>query len=173
MEDHTENLEFNAQHHGSGNRPSFLLVICILSWISVGWHVLGAVGQLTKSVDGMEEEAKQAIYDVKQTIQETGEAEWMLEHTKDFLYAGIEHNTVHNYSYLFLFLLQGVAVYLMFQQKKLGFWAYLGIQATVLGVMIMYYPWPNFISAASVGYRAFTSVLFTILFAVNLKHMYK
>jgi hypothetical protein len=84
---------------------------------------------------------------------------------------GIETNTQQNYGYLFLFLLQGVAVFMMFQQKKIGFWSYLIIQVGIIGVMSYFYPWPNIFSMAAVGYRGFTSLLFVILFAVNLKHM--
>ena len=174
MDNHDESLEFDATFRSNVGRPTFLLVICILSWVSVGWNVFGAVGQLTKSQDEMETEVKTAIYEVKKAVEEAnGEMDWMLDQSVDFLNAGIEYNSIHNYGYLFLFLLQGIAVYLMFQQKKIGFWSYLGIQLGILAIMVIYYPWPNFMSLAAVGYRGFTTVLFTVLFAVNLKHMTK
>ena len=147
------------------------MVICILSWLSVGYNVFSSVTELTTSYDDLEQEAKAAILEVKKNSDGSEAYDTMLEHTTDFMLTRVENTKKRSYGYLFLYLIQGLAIYLMFQLKRVGFWAYLGVQVGVLVVMAISYPWPNFLTTMAFVYILFTSLLFTTLFAVNVKHM--
>lgn len=168
MENQNESLEFDINTQRNKVRPAFILVLCILSWASVGWNVFSSVSDLTRSYDSLEKEAKTAIYEAKKSANG---AEELVTQTTDFFMARLETNKSRNYGYLLLYLLQGLAVYMMFQLKRMGYFMYLLVQVGVLVVLSMSYPWPNAITLMGFVYILFTSILFSTLFGVNLKHL--
>lgn len=171
MDYQDESLEFDTQRSRNNLRPAFLLVICILSWISSGWNVFGAVSELTTSVEDLEKEAKITIHEAEKSSDGSEAFDVVIDQTTSFMMTRVKTTKVRNYSYLLLYLIQGLAIYLMFQLKKIGFWVYLGVQVGVLITIATSYPWPNFMTTLTFVYILFTSLLFTTLFGVNVKHM--
>ena len=78
---------------------------------------------------------------------------------------------VTNLGNLIFLLIEGIAVFMMFNLKRNGFWLYTIAQIGLVSLMIMVMPWPNLISTLTLCVTLFLVILFEILYAVNLKHM--
>ena len=137
-------------------RPTFLTVLCILSFVAAGIGViasiLGYVGmqaaenmgmRLTEGMEGME------------SMPGMEEAISMMKHAKTLLIVGI---------IVTLIALYGVIQ--MWKQKKMGFYIYTGAQ--VLGIIV-----PVVIAgmAAFSTFGVILSVAFIVMYGLNLKHM--
>ena len=70
-----------------------------------------------------------------------------------------------------LLLLEGFAVFLIFQMKRNGFWLYLVAQIGFLVHTYSVLPFPNMMSMSALVVTFLIIAVFTILYAVNLKHL--
>ena len=105
-----------------------------------------------------------AIYDDMDDVPFLEDSVAVLEASRDNL-------RVTNLGNLIFLLIEGVAVFMMFNLKRNGFWLYTLAQIGLVSLMIMVMPWPNLISTLTVCVTLFLVLLFEILYAVNLKHM--
>ncbi len=105
-----------------------------------------------------------AIYDDMDDVPFIEDSVAVLEASRDNL-------RVTNLGNLIFLLIEGVAVFMMFNLKRNGFWLYTLAQIGLVSLMIMVMPWPNLISTLTVCVTLFLVLLFEILYAVNLKHM--
>jgi hypothetical protein len=156
--------EFN--NEAPRKRPAFITVLAILSWVYVAIGVLGA---LVNSLSSEEKQMQQidqaiAIYDDMDDVPFLADSVAVLEASRDNL-------RVTNLGNLIFLLIEGVAVFMMFNLKRNGFWLYTLAQIGLVSLMIMVMPWPNLISTLTVVVTLFLVLLFEILYAVNLKHM--
>jgi hypothetical protein len=156
--------EFN--NEAPRKRPAFITVLAILSWVYVAIGVLGA---LVNSLSSEEKQMQQidqaiAIYDDMDDVPFLADSVAVLEASRDNL-------RVTNLGNLIFLLIEGVAVFMMFNLKRNGFWLYTLAQIGLVSLMIMVMPWPNLISTLTVCITLFLVLLFEILYAVNLKHM--
>ena len=147
-------------------RPAFITVLAILSWIYVAIGVLGA---LVNSFSSEEKQMQQideaiAIYDNMDEMPFLDDSVAVLEASRDNL-------RITNLGNLIFLLIEGIAVFMMFNLKRNGFWLYTLAQIGLVSLLIMVMPWPNIISTLTVVFSLFLVLLFEILYAVNLKHM--
>jgi len=147
-------------------RPAFITVLAILSWIYVAIGVLGA---LVNSFSSEEKQMQQideaiAIYDNMDEMPFLDDSVAVLEASRDNL-------RITNLGNLIFLLIEGIAVFMMFNLKRNGFWLYTLAQIGLVSLLIMVMPWPNIISTLTVVFTLFLVLLFEILYAVNLKHM--
>lgn len=147
-------------------RPAFITVLAILSWIYVAIGVLGA---LVNSLSSEEKQMAQideaiAVYDDMDEMPFLDDSIAVLEASRDNL-------RITNLGNLIFLLVEGIAVFMMFNLKRNGFWLYTLAQIGLVSLMITVMPWPNLISTLTVGFTLFIVILFEILYAVNLKHM--
>ena len=147
-------------------RPAFITVLAILSWIYVAIGVLGALVNSFSSEEKQIEQIDQAIaiYDDMDEMPLLDDSIAALEASKDNL-------RITNLGNLIFLLIEGIAVFLMFNLKRNGFWLYTLAQIGLVSLLIMVMPWPNIISTLTVVFTLFLVLLFEILYAVNLKHM--
>jgi hypothetical protein len=147
-------------------RPAFITVLAILSWVYVAIGVLGALFNSLSSEEKQMEKIDQAIaiYDDIDNMPFLDDSIEVLEASRDNL-------RITNLGNLIFLLLEGIAVFMMFNLKRNGFWLYTLAQIGIVSLLIMVMPWPNIISTLSVVVTLFLVILFEILYAVNLKHM--
>lgn len=156
--------EFN--NKAPRKRPAFITVLAILSWVYVAIGVLGALVNSLSSEEKQIEQIDQAIatYDNMDEMP-------LRDEFIEVAVASRDNLRVTNLGNLIFFLIEGIAVFMMFNLKRNGFWLYTLAQIGLVSLMIMVMPWPNLISTLTVCITLFLVLLFEILYAVNLKHM--
>ena len=165
-----ENNEVNDQsfENEKPTRTTFILVLCILSWVYVGFGLLGVVGNM----GGSKEEAMKAI-DLQINEMRASEIA-STDFGKDTIAYMESTKTIpgwNNTTTAVLLLFEGFAVFLIFQMKRNGFWIYLAAQ---IGFLVQTYSvlhFPNMMSMAALIMSFLIIAVFTILYAVNLKHL--
>ena len=140
--------------------------VAILSWVYVAIGVLGALVNSLSSEEKQMEEIDQAIaiYDGMDEMPFMDDSIAVLEASRDNI-------RITNLGNLIFLLIEGIAVFMMFNLKRNGFWLYTLAQIGLVSLIVMVMPWPNSISTLTVVFTVFIVLLFEILYAVNLKHM--
>ena len=156
--------EFN--NEVPGKRPTFITVLAILSWVYVAFGVLSALVNSFSSEEKKIEQIDQAIAVYEDTDEMPLRDEFI-----ELAEASKENLRITNLGNLIFLLIEGIAVFMMFNLKRNGFWLYTLAQIGMVSLMIMVMPWPNLISTLTVCFTLFLVLLFEILYAVNLKHM--
>ncbi|MRT93105.1 hypothetical protein [Ancylomarina sp. 16SWW S1-10-2] len=154
-------------------RPTFITVLCILSLIgSGGFGLLQTLYQYATFDDTYPQQVEQIEMGIEQ-MEDAGMDSGIfydmavnglitLEKTKENLTPMTATNVLFA-----LFSLLGV--FLMFKLKKNGFYLY--TVANLFWMLVpLYFIGPE-IGMIMLGFIAFTTILFIILYAVNLKHM--
>ena len=159
-----DDVDFN--NEAPRKRPAFITVLAILSWVYVAIGVLGALVNSLSSEEKQMEEIDQAIaiYDGMDEMPFMDDSIAVLEASRDNI-------RITNLGNLIFLLIEGIAVFMMFNLKRNGFWLYTLAQIGLVSLIIMVMPWPNSISTLTVVFTVFIVLLFEILYAVNLKHM--
>jgi len=151
-------------------RPDFLTTLITLTWITVGFVVLGSISSFTNdsnSLDQMDE--AMAIFDDMPTDNELTVK--MMIDFKVYFQASIDNLQSINLTNLILYLIEGFAALLMFNLNKMGYWLYLLCQIGFVVAAYSFFPSNNIMTSIIIGYTLFTSILFLILYGVNLKHL--
>jgi hypothetical protein len=157
----------------SKERPTFLTVLCILTFIVSGiWFLSSFFGALTYDQLAQEEALEMAIVSFEETLaKQSGNPlgdktlSALIEMGQDSLI----YHTLINWSTVLSNLLSLTGAYLMFAMKKIGFHVYLVskivglIPLTVISFNLM-------VGATYITFGIFT-IAFLIMYGVNLKHM--
>ncbi len=166
----TETIELNepAFQNEKPTRPTFVLVLCVLSWVYVGFGLLGVMANMGASKVEANKAIDEQIYQMKASeIASQPFGKDIIAYMESTKNIPSWNNTVT----AVLLLLEGLAVFLIFQLKRNGFWLYLVAQ---LGFIVQTYsilPFPNMMSTAALVLTVLIIALFGILYAVNLKHL--
>jgi hypothetical protein len=152
-------------------RPTFLTVLCVLSWISAGWTAMSSIISLA-TMGSSVEKLQKSMSDVDDAAQEEMPSffETILSGSQDLIQDTINNFTLINSSQVVLYLAQVYAVYLMFNLQKKGFYLYAFVQATLL-ILPMTYMTMNSVMMIGLAFSSFLTLAFIIMYAVNLKHM--
>jgi hypothetical protein len=133
-------------------RPVFLKVLCILSWINAGlWILLFTFFKLFVN----DEVASQAI-----EMQKTDEEKKALEFSIQFL----EQTSL---PFLLLYLISIISVYMMWEMKKKGFMIYAPLHLVIILV-------PYFVMPFSISDFLFSFLIVSVfigMYTSNLKYM--
>jgi len=159
-------------NNSSKARPTFLTVVCIISYVLLGWSILngltGAIfGRMTSAVEPVVKkiiERDVDLGDVPLGIRS------LVEDSFDVAYKAMEHATTISLLNLLLSVIALFGVILMWQLKKTGFYLYTGSKIFILLVPIIFLGF-NFITFIAISTSGLFALVFIILFAVNLKHM--
>ncbi|MCT4581118.1 MAG: hypothetical protein N4A35_06840 [Flavobacteriales bacterium] len=152
-------------------RPVFLTVLIVLTWIAVGTTVLSGVFALINignSADQLEQ--SMAVFD---SVPDNSPMMIYMKDYKTFVLASIENMYPMNLSNIILYLIEGFAALLMFNLKRIGFWIYLACQIGFLVIFYTFYPADNFITTATIISGLIFSGIFVLLYGLNLKHLTK
>lgn len=152
-------------------RPTFLTVLCILSFIGLGLSILSNLWGLLfskgmKAVSGMAEEGfSEAMTEIESEAPEMGGF-------MDSMFGGamkaMEHYTLLTSVTLICSIIALVGVIMMWQLKKTGFYLFTG--AKVIVILL-----PLILIGGLVGgmslFGAIFPIAFIVMYAVNLKAM--
>jgi hypothetical protein len=154
-------------------RPTMLTILCILSLLFNLFALWG--GYKTAFTDAPTRDLEEARAKLDEAMEQMGEEAGagfatFAESTIDMHEHRVENAKPLGYTGIALALLSLGAVWLMWNLKKMGFWAYL--VASVAG-LIPDALWLGGGSAAVVALAMMSviTLVFVILYAVNLKHM--
>lgn len=153
-------------------RPTFLTVLIILTWISVGTTVLGGVFSLINignSADQLEQ--SMAVFD--SMPDDNPIVKGYMKDYKEFIISSMENMYPLNLSNIIVYLIEGFAALLMFNLKRLGFWIYLACQIGFLVIFYSFYPSGNIMTTLTIISGLIFSGVFVFLYGLNLKHLTK
>jgi hypothetical protein len=164
----------NEMNTGAPQRPTMLTVICILSFIAGVWGLWGGVQSAFTDAPQREfEEAKVAMDEAMAQVGDQGNemVTKMMDSAMVMAEKSVEQAVPMGYTNIALSLLSLFGVWLMWNLKKNGFWMYL-IAAVGGLVAPMVFLGGGLLTLMGVGFMGLISVIFIILYAVNLKHMH-
>lgn len=154
-------------------RPAFLLVLCILTFIGSGWGFLDNLyGLFEEAHISSSIEMEYSSFEVNESDQAQG-AGLMADYLKSVmstLHATDVHFQKIHVMNLVLNLISLLGAILMFQLRRFGFYLYTAAQL-LLPFVIPYFAGFNFYVLTMMLVLGIFSVLFIILYAVNLKYM--
>ena len=156
-----------------GERPTFLTVLCILSFIGGLWGAYsGFSSAFTDQPQRDLEEARAQIEETRATMGDQGGlAERMMEEGIAAAEQGVEKARPLGIASLVLSLVGLFGVWQMWNLKKMGFGVYTA--SSVVGLLVpMFILDFSMVTLLGLGFGGLISVVFIILYAVNLKHMH-
>ncbi|MFT7615166.1 MAG: hypothetical protein ACI9J3_004156 [Parvicellaceae bacterium] len=161
MEDaHIETLDADEQNVSPKKKPTFLKVLCVLSFISGGLMLVFSI--LALLLEGTVVGMLEQLADQTRTIEE----EMTFQHIID------------NYKFTFLLSLFGslvslLGVFLMFNLSKIGFHIYTVAQIAMIALPPIMTETPKEIDSGIFGIvlGSIGAVAFVVMYSLNLKHM--
>lgn len=154
-------------------RPTLLTVICILSFIMGAWGIISAIQNLTTDQTAVVQEAREKMEEARAQLcdQADGLAGRMMDSGMEIAEKAAANAKPIGISGIILSLLSLFGVWQMWNLKKSGFWLYL--LAAIGGLVVpLIFLGGSMMAVASVGVVGFFSLIFIILYAVNLKYMH-
>lgn len=154
-------------------RPTLLTVICIISFIMGAWGIISGIQSITTDQTQAMQEARQKMEEAKAQLgdQADGMAGRMMDSAMEITEKTAANAKPMGISGIVIALLSLFGVWQMWNLKKNGFWMYL--LATIAGLVVpLVYLGGSMMAIASVGFVGFFSLVFIILYAVNLKYMH-
>lgn len=156
-------------------RPTFLLVICILTFIGSGWSVLSNLFSIFTS--GMMDSSLQMeqYSNMMGNIEGCASSSFLtgfLNSSMEVLQATAAHAREIAVMQLVLSVISLLGAIMMFQLRRFGFYLYTAAQ--ILALFVLPY-FAGFSTLVVIGmlWSAFISLIFIILYAVNLRYMVK
>jgi hypothetical protein len=165
MEEENLDLEYTTK---TKERPTFISVLCILSWIYVAITVLSSLNGSLTSQEEVEAQLEVSRAQIEESPMASNE---MMQEIMDFSEDSLENAKTMNLMTLVLMLVEGLAVFMMFKLNKIGFWIYLATNLILIIGTAYMVPWPNIMSTMTIGFTGLITAVFLILYGVNLKHM--
>ena len=150
-------------------RPTFLLVLCILTFIGSGWGTLSNLfsvftAGLTDSSMQMEHYSSMLKGGDSAVLSD------ILSSTMASLQATFVHAKEIAVINLVLSVISLLGAILMFQLRRIGFYFYTAAQILMLFVL-PYFAGFNFMVLAGMLFSAIFAVIFIVMYALNLKYM--
>lgn len=156
-------------------RPTFLLVICILTFIGSGWSVLSNLFSLFTA--GMMDGSLQIeqYSNMMENIEGSASSSFLtgfLNSSMEVLQATAAHAREIAVMQLVLSVISLLGAIMMLQLRRFGFYLYTAVQ--ILALFVLPY-FAGFSTLVVIGmlWSAFISLIFIILYAVNLRYMVK
>ena len=154
-------------------RPTFLTVLCILTVIGSGWGVLSQLFSLlfTNLVDvSAQTEQLNTMMDNMESGAGTSFLSGILSSSQEVMQATMMHAKSIAVISLVLSLLSLCGAILMFSLRRIGFYIYTVAQLLLLFV-VPYFAGFSMIVVMGMLFSALFTVVFIILYALNLKAM--
>ncbi|MCO5239195.1 MAG: hypothetical protein M9904_04000 [Chitinophagaceae bacterium] len=155
------------------SRPTFLTVLCILTFIGSSWGILSGITSHI-SADATSDIAQAAMQDAREEIEKEGNAgakfaEKILSGTAVMLQPeNLKKSALFSIVASVFTLLGGI---LMFGLKKTGFYSYVLGTATGIAGPFIAFGGASFLTILSSSFIAFFGILFVVLYGLNLKHL--
>ncbi len=156
-------------------RPTFITVLCILTFIGSGWGLVGGAIQYF-SADKQALSMSISKEKVATDIQKSGKSDAGTQMAEKMVNSMGSAFTVENLKKTAIASVVGALLclagaFLMWQLKKTGFYLY--IAGTLIGIIspFVIYGTDNLMSIITSVMVGFFGIVFVILYGVNLKHM--
>lgn len=154
-------------------RPTFLLVLCILTFIGSGWNVLTNLFSIFTAgfMNGnLQMEQYSNMVGEMENNSASAFMSGFLNSSMEVLQATAMHAREIAVMQLVLSLLSLLGAILMFQLRRSGFFLYTAAQ--ILALFVLPY-FAGFSTLVVIGmlWSAFISLIFIVMYAVNLKYM--
>ena len=154
-------------------RPTLLTVICILSFLAGAFGLWSGISNAF--TDAPQTELQEARTQMEEAMAQVGDGNEMvtkmMESGMVMAEKAAENAKPIGYANIVLSLLSLLGVWQMWNLKKSGFWMY--VAASVAGLIVpMVFLGGGMLTLMSVGFGGLISIVFIILYAVNLKHMH-
>jgi hypothetical protein len=162
--------DFNYNDNNEHQRPPFLTVLIILTWIAVAMTTLSSVISITSSGSSADQlEESMAVFE--QMPNDNPVLKEYMKDYKEYTVFVLDNIVSINLFTLIFYLVEGFAALLMFNLKKVGFWLYIGCQVAFFLIVFIYYPSENAMTTLTMITNLIFSTIFSILYGVNLKHL--
>lgn len=157
-------------------RPTLLTVLCILSFIGIGWSLYNGVYSLltdnTADMEQVDKAMEEAHEDMAEVGGESGELmSGFLSGAADMASKAMQFRVELALTSIIASLLALFGVIMMWKLRKQGFYLYLLAQIIAIVVPLIYLGTSWMVIATFIGFGGFISLVFIILYAVNLKYM--
>ncbi len=154
-------------------RPTLLTVLCILSFIAGAWGLID--GARNAFTDKPQEDLVETRVKMEETMEQlgdgaTGVVRDMMDSAMEMAEKAVEHAKPLGYAGIVLSAISLLGVWMMWNLKRNGFWLYLFASVSALIVPI-YFLGGSMTAILSVSIMGLITLIFIILYAVNLKHM--
>jgi len=154
-------------------RGSFLLVLCILSWVWIAYALFSGLISILNGDAALEEVlGKIDVSEVMEQSSGNPLADSMLTGMAEMMGNLIEHFYHIQYANFVALMIGALSVFLMFSLKKIGFTLYAIYTFAIPGITL-YFLGTSMLVWLSVGLSGFLGVVFLIMYGVNLKRMTK
>lgn len=157
----------------SGQRPTFLTVLCILSFIGGLWGIWdGVQNAFTDAPQKAVEEARTAIEDAMTQVEGAGAdfAMGMMEEGLAMAESAAANAVPLGYIGLVTSLLSLLGVWFMWNLRKNGFYIY--VVASLAGLFLPFvFLGFSMVALMGLGVGGFITILFIVLYAIHLKYM--
>jgi hypothetical protein len=150
------------------DRPVFLLVLCILSFVGIAFNLLSELYYILLPNAALQ--AAQQSESMMGSLSESSGVFAFLKNMSGSSVALAEHARIFGTTTLLLSLISLAGVILMFKLKKIGFYIYSGSNIVLIFAPIVL-AGSAAITGISLGLSIFFAVLFILLYALNLKAM--
>lgn len=155
-------------------RPTLLTVICILSFVAGAFGLWSGIKNAF--TDAPQTELQEARAQMEEAMAQVGDSgndmvSKMMESAMTMAEKAAENAKQIGYANIILSLLSLFGVWQMWNLKKSGFWMYL--LASVASLLVpVFFLGGGMMTLLSLGIGGFITIVFVILYAVNLKHMH-
>ena len=152
-------------------RPTFLTVICILSFIGSGWGLLSGTMQALAPPDLVELQVQmQQATDGMDQLGSESPFVGLAQGAMEAAMKEAEHARSIGMVEAVLSAISLYGVWLMWNLRRMGFFVY--VVAGIAGLAApLYFLGNNWFALMSLGIGGLFTVLFILLYALNLKHM--
>lgn len=154
-------------------RPTLLTVICILSFIAGAWSLIGGIrSAFTDKAQQDLQEAQARMEEARaQMGDQAGAMTGFMDSAMAMAEKAAEKAKPMGYAGIVLALISILGVWWMWNLRKAGFWLY--VLASIGGLIVpMVFLGGGWLAMLSVGFAGLISIIFIILYAVNLKYMH-
>jgi Na+/melibiose symporter-like transporter len=156
-------------------RPPFLTVLCILTWLYSGYAFISGVFSffVAKSFNedqwkGVQEQLAEAMEGIDGNAARIVES--LIEALSEMVVRGVENAALLNFTEIAVALLSAFGAYLMFNLKKAGFNIY--VAAKFLGIVVPLAVFGiNLLTAAVYAIALLVGLFIIFLYSLNRKHM--
>ncbi len=155
----------------TGKVPGFLLTLLVLTSINVVYNVYKSLKELfvsAESTASIEAEFYQSIDD--SGVEMSDMPTWLMEGVMEFLEKFASNAVLIRVIDLIYYLLLGVAAFLMFKLRLVGFYLY--VVVNIIGVLVVPFLYGfNFIAFSVMIAFAIAATIFIALYSANRKHL--
>ena len=150
-------------------RGPFLTTLCILSWVGIGLGLMSTLFSYMKGADATAVDLAK-LENMDNMGASNPLAESFLGGSLDMLRKTVENFEAINLSTMFVLLLGGLSIFMMYNLKKMGFVIYL-VYCIGAPAISLYFLGDSQMLLTTVGIGIFFSIAFVIMYGVNVKRM--